>query len=522
MVLAGLFVLSLWLAWTSTGSQSLDGWISFLLVLVLCSGLAAAGWWLLRGEQPPGWLAALTCGAILLRLALGAVWYTAIPRWGHGTPAESAGYVMGDASARDQAAWKLAQSAKPLWKAFQDNRKVDQYGGMLFLSALAYRYIAGDVHQPLLMVVVSATFSGLAVLFTWAFSKRAWGRKTAWLAGWFIVLYPEAVLLGSSQMREAFMVTLTMGAFYGLLRYLQDRSLAGLAWILMPLLLYLPFSPPFAALLTGMLALTALVYSNQLLNEAHHRRRLWLIFGALLVLVLVGLWFALRQFVPQGMNNPLEMLSWWIRKSAGLQAYLSQHSSGWMQKIFRSTPEWSHLPLLVAYGVVQPFLPAALVVGSHAPIWPWIAAWRAIGWTILLTLLIYAPLLALRSKEDRGMARVMSLIVWASILVASFRGGGDMWDNPRYRTAFAGLQAALAAWAWIDHRRLADPWLRRALLSTAAILAWFLPWYLRRYTLFEWPVVDLFKTLGLGFASAFLIILWDWARTFAAGVREKR
>jgi len=44
-------------------------------------------------------------------------------------------------------------------------------------------------------------------------------------------------------------------------------------------------------------------------------------------------------------------------------------------------------------------------------------------------------------------------------------------------------------------------------------LLWFVPWYLHRYTPLTWPVVDLFKTLGLGLATAVLVLLWDWARS---------
>jgi len=70
----------------------------------------------------------------------------------------------------------------------------------------------------------------------------------------------------------------------------------------------------------------------------------------------------------------------------------------------------------------------------------------------------------------------------------------------------------LVGWAWIEHRRVGDSWLRRTLISALAIIAWFLPWYLRRYTSLTWPIADLFKTLGLGFVSAMLLFLWDWAR----------
>lgn len=506
-------LLSVGLAWIASGFQSIAGWSSFLGVLLLATGILIGGQWALREEKLPRGLIALLVGAALLRLAVGVFWSLALPIWGHGTPAEKAGYVMADAFARDQAAWKLARSDQPLWTAFQNQRTVDQYGGLLFLSALIYRSMSGDFHQPLLIVVITAAFSALGVLFIWALVRNAWGEAAAWLAAWVLALYPEAILLGSSQMREAFMIPLTVMAFYGLSHYQRHRSWASLSWILIPILLYLPFSPPFAALLVVTLALAALMTIGRLTRrDILQQRRLLLIFGMLLVLVLIGLWLALRQFTPEGMSNPLAMLSWWLRKSAKLQYYLTEHASGWMQKIFASTPEWMHLPLLIAYGVVQPFLPAAIIVGSHAPIWRWINLWRAIGWTLVLAFLIYAPLRVLRQKEGRGFTSALTLIVWGVILIAAFRGGSDMWDNPRYRATYAGLQVALVAWVWMEQRRAADPWLRRALLGVASILVWFLPWYLQRYTAFTWPVADPFKTLGLGIFTACLLILWDWAR----------
>jgi hypothetical protein len=509
----GILLLSLGLARISSHAGGLDGWISFLSVLLLASGLLWAGWRLLRVERLPSWLGALVVGAALLRLAAGAFWFVALPAWGHGTPAEKAGYVMADAYARDQAAWRLADSDKSLWTAFRNQRQVDQYGGMLFISALVYRYLGGSFHLPLLMVVIAAAFSAMGVMFTWALARRAWDEQVAWLAAWILALYPEAVLLGSSQMREAFTITLTAVAFYGLLRFRSEHSRLGLAWVCAPILFYLPFSPLFAALLTGTLVLTAILTSGTLNLRILRNRRFWLVLMAISILILAGLWLALKQFTPAGMNNPLEMLGWWLRKSAHLQAYLAEHASGWMQKIFDNTPEWTHLPLLLVYGIVQPFLPAALVVGSQAPIWHWVTLWRSLGWTILLAFLLYAPLLAWRRQQNRGFARALVLVVWIVILVASFRGGADMWDNPRYRATYASLQVALVAWVMIQQRREGDPWLRRALLSLGAILFWFLPWYLRRYTSFEWPIVDPFKTLGLGLLTACELVLWDWIIT---------
>jgi hypothetical protein len=52
------------------------------------------------------------------------------------------------------------------------------------------------------------------------------------------------------------------------------------------------------------------------------------------------------------------------------------------------------------------------------------------------------------------------------------------------------------------------------LIGLGLVFAWFVPWYLRRYSAaFTWPIVDLFKTLCLGFATAVLYWVWDWAGT---------
>ncbi|MEW5871976.1 MAG: hypothetical protein AB1894_22090 [Chloroflexota bacterium] len=511
---------SLMLARISSGALNFSGLASFVSISLLTSAVVLGIWWLLRSEQPPRWLGWLLVIAVVLRLGAGVLWFVAAPIWGHGSPAEQGGYIMGDASERDQAAWRLARSGKPLWVAFQPDargyRAADQYGGLLFISAVVYRYLGGPAHLPLLMVIITAAFSSLAVLFTWAFSRRIWGERVAWLAAWLLALYPEAILLGSSQMREAFTVTLTVVSFYGLSKYHQERTLRNLAWVFLPLLLYLTFSPPFAALLMLMLALAALSLFGSQLKDLMRLRWFWLAIITLVAFGLLGSWLTLNQLAPRQMSNPLELLSWWLRRSAELQAGMSKHASGWLQLILKNTPEWSHLLILMAYGVMQPFLPAALIVGSQAPLWPPIVMWRSLGWTLLLGMLIYAPTLALRRKSaerSRSFTNMISALIWIGILVAAFRSGGDMWDNPRYRTAFAGLQVALVAWAWLEQRRAPDPWLRRAIISLCTILAWFIPWYLRRYTSFAWPVVDLFKTLGLGVATAFLFMLWDWNRS---------
>jgi hypothetical protein len=510
-------VLAGFLAWISTRFSGVWGWSSFFWLGLLGGGALVLGWRLVRAEAPPGWLFNLMLAAAVLRLAAGVIWFLALPALGHATNAERLGYVMGDAAGRDQAAWRLAKSDASLLNSFQDNRKVDQYGGLLFTSAAIYRYLGSSYHQPLLIVLLGAAFSSLAVLFGWAFARRIWGSRVGAVAAWVIFLYPEAVLLGSSQMREAFTIPLVAAAFYGLARYKDDRSKVSLAWILVPFLLTFFFSPLSAVMLLGALALTALVLVRFGTSHVYQHRWFWLILAILVLVGLAGLWLALREVTPDRITNPIGMASWWLRKSASFQAYTSQHASGWMQKIFKFTPAWTHLPMLLAYGVVQPFLPAALVAGSQATIWRWIAVWRSVGWTLLLAFLAFAPFYAARKHEDRSILRMVTLVVWLVILVAAFRGGSDMWDNPRYRAIFLCLQIGLAAKILVEDRRAHDPWLRRALLLAGAILAWFLPWYVQRYLGIGWTVTDPFRILGLGVFSGALLVIADWVRSPGPG-----
>ena len=174
VLLAGL---SLLMAWVSNGAQSLAGRHRFLLAGIV--GLALCWAWALvvRKEAPPRWLIWLVAGAIVLRLVVGIFWVAALPVWGNPNEVQQAGYVMFDPYLRDGAAWELAQSGEPLLSAFAGYSSHDQYGGLLFLSALTYRLLGGELHQPLLMVMLTGMASGMAVLFTWAFVRRLWGES---------------------------------------------------------------------------------------------------------------------------------------------------------------------------------------------------------------------------------------------------------------------------------------------------------------------------------------------------------
>jgi hypothetical protein len=489
---AAVLLFSAGLAFVSSNFQSLAGFLSFLVVLALCAGLIWLTWRTLRAEKPPAWLLWVTLGAIVFRLVLAVVWFVALPAGGYDTDVQNAGYVMEDAFNRDRAALDLARSDQPLISSFQGLSSTDQYGGLLFLSAFVYRYLSPAIHQPLLVAVLAATVSGLAVAFTWAVARRLWGDRVAWLAAWALALYPEAALLGSSQMREAFMVCLVPLSLLGLQRVFKKQPGWGLLAVAFGAALF--FSWPFVSSLLILLALAYLAETKwALLRDL----RFW--FAALAVLVL-GLAYVFL------VKDAAQL---WLVQSARWQAYVSANASGWVARQFERMPLWAQLPYLMVYGIFRPLLPAALAAGGP-PIWVAIGIWRALGWTALLAFLVYASYLALRSGAWKRWPGALLAASWIVTLTASYRGGGDLWDSPRYRSAFAAVHVALAAWAWVEHRQTKDPWLRRTAVSLGLMLLWFVPWYLRRYTAFTWPIVEIYQVIGVSLVTIALYIAWDW------------
>ncbi len=491
--LVAIAFLAFSLAGVSNQFASVYGWWSFVAILLASSALIWFAWRVLQNDNPPQFIFWLVAAAIVLRLAMGAIWFLALPDNGYDTDIQNAGYVMQDAFNRDRAAWALARSDQPLLSAFQGYSSTDQYGGLLFLSATVYRYLGGEVHQPLLMIVIAATVSGLAVAFTWAFSRRLWGDKIAGVAAWGLALYPEAVLLGSSQMREAFMVCLVPLAIYGLLRFREQKNLVHAGLALFPILLSVPLSFAFTPSLFLLLGLLYFSLDGWKLFSSREAKIGFVLFGALALIGLVV--FA----APLGS---------WLVDSARWQAYVSENASGWVAREFERLPIGAQVPFLVVYGLLRPLLPAALVDAAPT-IWMAIGIWRSLGWTVLLALLVYATYLTFRTKAWKAPLGALLASGWVVSLVASYRGGGDLWDNPRYRSAFAAVQIGVAAWAWMQQRELKDPWLRRAVFASVCVTAWFVPWYLRRQVDFDWPIINLDQVVGLGLVSAGLYVLWD-------------
>ncbi|MCE7861768.1 MAG: hypothetical protein DYG86_18530, partial [Chloroflexi bacterium CFX2] len=199
-----------------------------------------------------------------------------------------------------------------------------------------------------------------------------------------------------------------------------------------------------------------------------------------------------------------------IRESLKWNAYKIEEGSGWVQKLFDEMPDWMELPFVMIYGVLQPVLPAIFVAPTTV-IWKAIGILRAIGWYALLPALI----LSFWSGSGTGGAKRRSVILWLSfivwgwILFTALRGGGDQWDNPRYRLILLLWQAILAGHVWVWWRETRNAWVGRVIVMEFVLAAVFAQWYLNRY---------LHIGAQLPFAWMVALILGSWTLMIGWGV----
>lgn len=491
----GIAFLSFFLAWFAQGFGTASGWMGFF-----AAGLVSAllGWMVfihLRGEELPTWMPWLLLGAVAFRLALGVFWFYALPQWGYPTEPQQAGYIMYDPYLRDNHAWQLAQSETPLIEAFRGYSPHDQYGGILYLSAWMYRYLGGEVHLPQLVLVLTSMVSGIGVVYLWAFTRRMWGRRAAAIAAVGLAVYPEAVLLGGAHMREAFTITLGAAIGYLVIHFWQERRKVDLVIFTLLLAFSLTISWAYVLMLSAVLGLFALGLIYQRLAEKGNTRWQWGIVALAGLVVGVG----------------SKLFGRFLSAMGEFQGVLTMVYSGVVQAVFSRIPEFLHDPFLVGYGLLRPMLPAALIGKGDSLLWRMLGIWRAAGWTVILALLVYATLLVIKKKAWFSATGMLLWGNWWISMVAAYRAGGDMWDNPRYRAGFATFQLALSAWAIIEHKSHRDPLLRRVLVSVGLMLFWVVVWYLPRFMAVPWIAGPVEKKLGIGLLTVGLYLLWEWA-----------
>lgn len=478
------------------------GWLAASLLLWISYFAILKAWrWAGAGRT----LAIIVALAFFLRLGIGIALNQVLPVYGFvKEPEQHAGYSFYDAFRRDSEAWELAKSEKPLSDSYTEEVTTDQYGGLLSLSATVYRYLSPDAHRPFLILILGAFVTALGIPFLWKAVQDRWNTSLANLTAWIVALYPDGLFFGSSQMREPYLVGLIAIAFWGVLAYPKPgsgRSRRG----------------PIIAMAAGLI-LMALISSRVAVAAA----------------AVLAVWFWLEHLAPRSRTLRIAGLvllvlaaigmagySWtWLRDSSHWDMVVTQGNSGRVQSAIATVGEQYTIPFITGYGLAQPVLPAAIADPTQ-PVWKIIVVSRAAGWYLLAPLLLYALLSVwrVRPASERIILLWLTAVVFVWILVSSVRAGGDLVDNPRYRSIFLPWLALLAAWSiqWaIQHR---DLWLARWLLVEAIFLGFFTNWYFSRYfqiwtRLPFWSMVVWIVVLsGIVLASGWLWDLGQWAHS---------
>lgn len=505
IILLGVLLISLLFAAFDGSGTFFASLLAYLPIAILCGIVVLVVVARQKHIDLPSWLIPALVGGLLLRLLIGLLLYRALPVYGYDTNVQNAGYVFADAFARDYDAWELVASGKTIGEIVTFQNGGDQYRGLLTLSGVIYKIVSPSMHRPLLIVLLTAVFSTIACYFTWRVARDLFDKQVAAIAVGVMLLYPDAVLLGASQMREPFIMAAIAWMFYGYTQFRASSVRAALLPFLGGVGLAVIISPP-------MLVLTLILIGGAWLVDQRKRVRLpwwaWIVGLGGIVAALLITTRAWSSISGSPDTNPLQLVWWWLTEGARYQMLLLEQKSGMVQALFSLTPEWAHVPLATLYGLVQPFFPAAVMDNTAPWIWRAISIWRGAGWFAMLPFLLYAPFAALRAGGMQGLATYFAAAAWALALFVSYRAAGDQWDNPRYRAAFLLVYALVTGWSWMWARRSRSCWLRHTGAVVGGVTLLFLQWYAGRYL--HSPSLELFPTIALiaVFVPGYLLTAW--------------
>jgi len=471
------------LNWIGWGAASL---LSFLSIFVLLLAWSWGGRLKIVGI--------LMLVAFSIRLIVGITLSLGLPQWGFNNPREQAGYIGTDAYRRDIDAWELAKSDKNILVAFNNEYATDQYGGLLAISAFIYRFLSPDIHRSFLILILTACAAAGGLPFLWKVIEPRWGKRPALVACWLLVLYPDVILSGSSQMREAFLISLLCIGFWAVNQWKTSkwRSVIVFASSLLGLFLF-----SWRTALAVLAALVAWFVIDNLYSKWNRKWQItaWVILGVGVIATVI---FSFA----------------WFKLTANWDSYITFAGSGMVQAIVRQLGDWSRIPFVTVYGLTQPVLPAAFLDFTK-PVWMIINILRGLGWYILAPFLVYALVAVwkIQPKENKRVILWVALFSVLWILLASLRAGGDQWDNPRYRSIFLPWLGLLAGIAIDQVLKRKDPWLVRWLIVEGIFLVLFTDWYMVRYIHFGisinfYVMVGLILILGAGV----LVGGWLWDR----------
>lgn len=479
-----------------------SAWYGANLLLWLSLFLLLRTWRFFQGGRT---LAVLMLVTFFTRVFLGLFIYAALPDIGFDNAAENAGYVYADAYVRDTQALTLARGKEPLTSIFTDDQSADQYGGLMFLTAMVYRFFSLDEARPVFIIILAALVMTAGLAFLFDAVRRRWNSKVALIAAWFFALYPEGILLGSSQMRESFLIGFFCIAFWAVVTW-REKTAQKMIFFVIPVLLSLVISTPFGAMLAGLLVAFWLVEWLSTQRSTQIRRIGLLVLAGMGVAGLIGGWL-------------------WLKPTLYYDAYLTQTNSGFITVLLELMGEKWRMPFITIYGIVQPFLPGALTDPS-LPFWRTTAIIRALGWWFVLPFIPFGFFSMWKAKpkaERWGLVLVvLALIAW--VLISTLRAGGDQWDNPRYRALLIPWFAVLVGWCW---QRLSEGHLAWFLRWVAVVLVFFTVfflWYLLRYQVIKefLNFFDMIRVILAGWAVVLLSgLAWDFIKKRKAYRKDK-
>lgn len=498
-------ILGAGLSFIQPGSWQI-GWIGFSVLFIICFSLLIVAT-RSAGSKTLLWIVAL---AFILRFAGGVTTFLSLPVIGYvDDEDQSAGFTYTDAHRRDAQAWELADSDLPILDAFSRQYAYDQYGGLLAFSAFIYRTLSADAHRPLMLVLLSGFMSALAIPFLYKAAMLEWGERLALSAGWIYALYPESLLLGGSAMREPYLWAFSGFALWGFVQWKQDagkfnaRSMTWLGLGIGGMLLV----SPMAALATLVILAGWMYFSRE------NARLPWWTIAAVILVFITGMFLlssALNRNGTLGGGTPVGIINNFMREAVKWDVYQLERGSGWVQKLFDEMPEWMRLPFVTVYGILQPVLPAAFVEPTQ-PIWRVILIARALGWYAMLPALILSMIASAAQvqTERRRVFLWLSFMAWSWIIITALRGGGDSWDNPRYRSILLLWQVILAGNVWVWWRETRNPWAARIVFMEMVFLLFFGQWYANRY-LHLGPQLPFFVMVALIVALWALTLAWGF------------
>jgi hypothetical protein len=262
---------------------------------------------------------------------------------------------------------------------------------------------------------------------------------------------------------------------------------------------------------------TLVIFAGWMFFANEQRNLSWKAILIFAVVFLAGLFFLSASLNRSGQfdaASPFGVVNDWLRLTVKWDAYQLERDSGWIQKLFDEMPQWMRLPFVAVYGILQPVLPAALIAPT-VPIWKVIYILRSLGWYMLFPTLImsFGVAAGQRFEKNRNILLWLSLLTWTWILLAALRGGGDSWDNPRYRTILFVWQSIQAGLVWVWWRETRSVWFVRVVLCEVVFLLVFTQWYASRY--FHWGG-------QLPFAVMVALIVGIWGLIIGAGWWQDR